>query len=529
MKLLTFLLLLANLALAGQGGGNGGNALVCFDDPAIPAEILETALVTEEDMNQDGEVIRTRKKEDIDKRRIPNKYLKNITSIEMLDLIEAKNRQYQIGNSAGYDELILPTDNEKPYDYVIRIAKRFEKTLPRLSEYIMRSLKSTNGNIYNWGLNNQSEGIVQVFDFGRKFYNFNTQNCLISTVLVNSIYSGITVINVDERLFHHPQHSNQSRGVGLLHEILYVWLKRNMEHENSSLTSLLLAELISSQTSRMSLIKALNAYNAIPTNNNVYYELSFIEEELIPGIYSQTDELNKQVEKICEPLPKETWIQNTQASYNRYDFCYLDSFNLENFKTNIQKGIQKAESLIKDNQKKLNSYSNKKTALESQIQELQSKKRLNKKNKFKLESLKYELDRFKKSSNDFRYRYDINENKQIIANLGIVLNQVLKTQPQTQPQVVSLISKTQNDINQTIQDWTSKKHFSQEIEELIINYFQTKAVIRKHVGDSQQNDYNRHLKIRTSDFQYNSEWDKFYNQLIELIQNEEQLIDEVNK
>ena len=180
-------------ALAGERG-NGGSAAVCFDSPVIAKKVADSNY------------------------RVDSASLNHITSITALDLLQARAN---VNNDDS--ALILKGDQEKTKDYVKRIAKRFNNDqlqLPMLESFLLGYFNAldTNTSHYSFG------GIPSMNDTSESYYL--DDKCLVLPLIRQSYDTGKAGLEIDDRLFKHEKHSEQSRGVLLVHEVALNWARQ---------------------------------------------------------------------------------------------------------------------------------------------------------------------------------------------------------------------------------------------------------------------------------------------------------------
>lgn len=208
----------------GEWGSGGGNALVCFKQ--------KTAQVggSEVDINI-AEKIRNS-----ESKKIPDKYLEYIESIEMFDLYEAKKRR---GIDSPQPEIIKINDDEKYYDYFDRLAKRYDKRVYRML-FVLETAKTlipdTRLIFHDFPVEHQN-------DLGSVALPSN--NCVVATMAAQVNYNDFYEVHIDERLFNHPTHSKQSKATLILHELLYAVGRKTYDHKDSGATRNLVRYFIS--------------------------------------------------------------------------------------------------------------------------------------------------------------------------------------------------------------------------------------------------------------------------------------------
>jgi hypothetical protein len=260
-SLLSVGLLLSSLSFAGSGEhgvGNGGNAIVCFDNSSISKQILSLP---------------------VNERTIPDSILKNITSIQALDLYEAQSGGKGIDQTESKDDLFEPLVGEKTSDYLNRLAARFSVYVPEVSKQITKGMSEFAGKVSTHG-SNGTTGVAQVYDFGQVNYVIDKERCVLSTVANQTGLGDKLRLDIDSRLFDHPKHSNLSQKVLMLHEVIYLW-GRKMGHGNSRNTITLVGALIKSKLTREEVIETLvkNGFFELK-NSNLHLAQVYPEESV---------------------------------------------------------------------------------------------------------------------------------------------------------------------------------------------------------------------------------------------------------
>lgn len=199
MKTLTLILSLLSLpALAGTSDRGGGNALVCFDSPAIPKAI--------------------RTKGNPDYGVITKDSLKRITKIEMLDIYQA---QLPRGNrpSPFDDKVGNPKPGETPEQMADRLLDRIGNYAPGVHKKILEGQLALRGNVRF-----SAEGVATITD-ANPLFSIDREKCVIATMAAQDSESDLLL--VDSRLYNHSKHSVASRAAMFLHEWTYYTLLRN--------------------------------------------------------------------------------------------------------------------------------------------------------------------------------------------------------------------------------------------------------------------------------------------------------------
>jgi hypothetical protein len=185
----------APMAWAGPGASGGGNAVVCFDDPGIPAAIRNP------NSGRSGQIL-------------DDEVKNHITSVEAFDLYEA--RMVRGLTSASEPKLIPIEANDTPRDYAEKLAKRFELYIPSLSDTIRSGTRAlTDANILQ-----RPSGLTRINDEADVGY-IDSENCVVATMAAQYETGDTTFLQIDSRLYNHKLHTQISRAVLFLHEAIY--------------------------------------------------------------------------------------------------------------------------------------------------------------------------------------------------------------------------------------------------------------------------------------------------------------------
>lgn len=328
-KLLIGTLLLTNYAMAngldartafrGTGGGNGGNSVVCFDRSDIVKELIN-----------DGSKV---------SKVIPDKYIKNIISVETLDLYNTKK---PMGLEMVVRETVTALPNESASEYADRIASKLKHPL-------VAQLRKSEGKkvdlygLYELGKRILGERISVLMDSGVfpvediDPLGYVSENCVYSTMAVQrSIGLGERELEIDGRLFYHKNHSVESQGALLLHEY---FLAAAISTAGSAKikTTEGIQEFVGSLVLEKSLLEDVT--NVINRRQLFKVEVGFIGgdlhleklENLVRQTYEGMNKLNAdltkeynllhkdQIHAIYKKLPK--WFQK---KYSAQEFVQLD-------------------------------------------------------------------------------------------------------------------------------------------------------------------------------------------------------------
>lgn len=225
----------------GEWGSGGGNALVCFPEGriAIGEEFFD--VVAEIKKNQNT---------------IPDKFLPFIESIEMYDLYEAKKRR---GLNSKKPEILEIKEDERIYEYIDRLGKRFDKYNMTMSFAIPQArllIPDSQFIFHEYAVKYQNDlGTVTL----------PNSNCVISTmaaqVFLDSRENGFYEVHIDQRLFNHSKHSYQSKATLVLHELIYGLARKHFDHKSSASTRNLVRFFISYDESFTEKFIANSVYN----------------------------------------------------------------------------------------------------------------------------------------------------------------------------------------------------------------------------------------------------------------------------
>lgn len=183
---------------AGPGRSGGGNAIVCFNTPDIPAAIRDKS------SPRYGEILEHE--------------IAQVTSVETLDLNIARTKKLDGSDYA----LIEPLTGEKPRAYVERVAKRFEIQFPFLSKRILETLAGYSDDRISV---REDQGLTRIEDENDSGYLSNKQLCVVATMAMQSEVGKHPMLDIDGRLFLNSRNSPMSRNVLLLHEVVYKILR----------------------------------------------------------------------------------------------------------------------------------------------------------------------------------------------------------------------------------------------------------------------------------------------------------------
>jgi hypothetical protein len=237
--------------------GHGGNAIVCFSDAETATEI---------------------RRQPMENRAVPTNMLSHIVSIKALDLYGAENRIGSLDAIGGLPvSLIQPRESESNTEYLLRIARRFDNTIPLLSRIIHEGIEKLSSSTTEYEGDAEIAGIAQVFDVGNLPYVIESEKCILATLArqSGSMADGTLRLDLDGRLMNHPAHSDFSRKVILLHEIFYAW-GRDRNQSDSGPTRELVSKVIQTRIRRDEITNFLTALKfAVVNDSDLYVERRF--------------------------------------------------------------------------------------------------------------------------------------------------------------------------------------------------------------------------------------------------------------
>jgi len=202
---------------AGEDGTRGGeNAVVCFNNPAIPLAIRDVS------SPRYGQILDEEVKN-------------NVVSVESYDLFEARMPR---GLDHVEPKIIAFAEGENIRSYVERIAKRFSAFIPVISASIRRGSDTFNEN----HILIRPGGLKRVHDENDVGY-IDASRCVVATMAVQYEAGNDTYLQIDSRLYYHPTHSHLSQAVLFLHEALYYVARSNGQRDSRN-TRLAVGSLI---------------------------------------------------------------------------------------------------------------------------------------------------------------------------------------------------------------------------------------------------------------------------------------------
>ncbi|OFZ78524.1 MAG: hypothetical protein A2583_05570 [Bdellovibrionales bacterium RIFOXYD1_FULL_53_11] len=227
----------ASTAFGGKGDGGdtsgGGNVIACFDT-------RETADLVRK---RDGE--------------ITNDQIDKIESIQALDLHDARLAR---GFNQAQPNIVEVATGESFDKYVNKILARVEITIPDLAQRLKWAREQfANKNVIlheNSIRRVKDEATISLLESGK---------CALATAIAQTKKNNTWFMDVDKRLFFHPKHAETSRGVLILHEVVYSW-GRDLGHADSENTRRLVAALINNDkdTRLFDVIKLAVSLNFLP-------------------------------------------------------------------------------------------------------------------------------------------------------------------------------------------------------------------------------------------------------------------------
>ena len=183
-------------AIAQMDRGNGGNALVCSSDPDFGNKVAKQGY------------------------RVMDDQLESITSIEALDLIDARAQRVPIVTDAQFSA-------KTPFQFADRIFKRMEHLHPNF-------YRSFYQNVYEHFKRNvmiryyRELGMSRIFDEDLQKYARDGR-CTVVTIVRQTDVNGSAILDIDKELFEHDKHTEESQNVFFAHESL---LRFHLKHTN---------------------------------------------------------------------------------------------------------------------------------------------------------------------------------------------------------------------------------------------------------------------------------------------------------
>lgn len=189
-------------AASDAGTRGGGNALICFNDPAIPAGIRK------------------------DNGDIKDAHIPSINSIQMLDLYEMSLQQ---GMEDVEPVQFMPIlKGEGIAAFAERMLSRIADFTPVIATHaikIMHAMPPNKSFAHPYGIEN-----VKDFDLMGKI---NSRLCVVGTILYHVKNGGTTEIHYDQRLWNHPSFDAYNKYVAYLHEVIYSSMRESLNSKDS--------------------------------------------------------------------------------------------------------------------------------------------------------------------------------------------------------------------------------------------------------------------------------------------------------
>lgn len=214
LLMLSFILLLSMPGIAGDKG-HGGTGKVCFKSSQIVTQI-------EKDLKL--EIERSKKESRDAVLAIPDKYIGQITNIEILDLVLAKKK-------VGLSEQIQRLENQelnngwKKDEFFDYIVEQKLSEIGMVKALVTRGINKTKNSryVYNEPLHQAGDVILNAPE--------NTQNCLVTTIVKQvPVSKEIVELHTDNRLYNHKAHSEFSKAILDIHEYLMAGTARTDEN-----------------------------------------------------------------------------------------------------------------------------------------------------------------------------------------------------------------------------------------------------------------------------------------------------------
>lgn len=184
---------------AEQGTRGGENAVVCFNNEAIPMEFRDRTsprygLILDDEVKN------------------------NVVSVEAYDLYEARAPK---GLNGTPQEVIQTLPGEPVRGYAERIARRFERYVPAVAYDIREGAAA----FPDSKILMRPAGLKRVHD-ENDVGDIDDSHCVIATMAAQYEAGQDTYLQIDGRLFNHPMQTTLSRAVLFLHEALYYRARR---------------------------------------------------------------------------------------------------------------------------------------------------------------------------------------------------------------------------------------------------------------------------------------------------------------
>lgn len=228
------LALLPIATYAGTSSGGGGNAVVCFaNHPEIVGELRA-------DKARGGGTI-------------PDEDIPYITSVEILDLYQAKHVRSDEDFSPAPQQIIEMKPGETASSYIDRINDRFSVLAPSTSEILGLGRQALAQKIA------APHGIRPIDDIDGSEI-FDTTTCVRTTIIGQYVEGSDNFIRYDSRIFDLPEevHSSLSKTVSLIHEYMYNFALKNGATASDA-TRILVGSMISANSTLPDIINETRA------------------------------------------------------------------------------------------------------------------------------------------------------------------------------------------------------------------------------------------------------------------------------
>jgi hypothetical protein len=201
-----------SLAFAGgEGGGKeggGGGSVVCFDSPEVLAQV------------------------NAQKGALTNEQVARIESIETYDLAQARIwKPFGTAKSS----LFLPKEGETEAQYFERLARRFDLTVPLVSDLVRQASE----NLRKAAMMTSWEGGVVQRDDANPSVKWDETRCALITTAYQYSQGDRLMVAVDSRLLEHPKNTQASRYFLYLHEGLYAIARARGQWDSRSTRDLI--------------------------------------------------------------------------------------------------------------------------------------------------------------------------------------------------------------------------------------------------------------------------------------------------
>ncbi len=250
-RAMVFLLAAPVFGHAGNESSGGGNAIVCFNSKEIPVEVRAN------------------------KGKVQDSHIEKITSIEMLDLWELK-KLGDIDSDLTHPWIDIK-ENENPTAFALRVISRVQKVFPTLYDGLLVSRQKLS---LDQAIRAE-HGLGPIDDHDMKAL-IDHENCVVATVLRADDMGQAAELHFDPRLFNHALHSPLSKGIGVLHEIIYKF-GRSFNHKTS---------LNSRRLLRSFMLQKTTYWDFLETARNNFFDFEFITSNYTNLVYVNSDYYN---------------------------------------------------------------------------------------------------------------------------------------------------------------------------------------------------------------------------------------------